>query len=353
MKQPAVAAPAAWAKAPGVGLACAALLFVSACGSAVAHLNSGRAVSRTHPPAGVVPWVDRPAPAYTPPAPSSPTGPPAKYVPCAAADLTGRLSKNVGAYMGHYIRYLVLANVSGGPCTLAGAPSKLTGLRADGRRVMLARAFGEGPDPNLIGPANLRPGHSAQVALTTASICPGAPASCRKDDYTAVAVGIGGSGQVPVNFPRGQPLTVMNGIIVVSTFGVPVPPPPEESSPLDVLTVTDAMPRQLTAGATASCTVTLRNPASHPVALRPCPSYEEYVFPVGATLTKPQSDIHRYYLNCQAVSEIPAGGSITFAMRVAVPAISGRIRQAKHGWMLQGTTVVTGGVVTVVAGASP
>src|SRR6266542_853427 len=196
MKQPAVAAPATWAMASGTGLACAALLLVSACGSAVAHLNSGRAVSRTHSPAGAVPWVDRPAPAYTPPAPPPPTAPPAKYAPCTAADLTGRLSKNFGAYMGHYVRYLVLANVSGRPCTLAGGPSEVTGLRADGSRVRLARASGDGPDPNLIGPANLRPGHSAQIAITTASMCPDAPASCRKDDYTAVAVGIGGSGEV-------------------------------------------------------------------------------------------------------------------------------------------------------------
>lgn len=352
MKQPAGAAAATWARALGVGLACAVVLLVSACGSAVAHLNSGRAVSPTHPPAGAVPWAGRPAPAYTPPAPPSPTAPPAKYAPCTSGDLTGRLSKNFGAYMGHYVRYLVLTNVGGGPCTLAGGPSAITGTRADGSRVRLARASGEGPDPNLIGPANLRPGQSARVAITTASMCADETASCRRDHYIAVAVGIGGSGEVRVNFPRGQPLIVMNGI-VVSTFGVPVPPPPENTSPLDVLTVTDALPRRLTAGAVASYTVTLRNPANHPVALRPCPSYEEYVFPVGTQPTKPQSDIHRYYLNCQAVSEIPAGGSVTFAMRVPVPAISGRARQAKHGWMLQGTTVITGGVVTVVAGASP
>lgn len=349
MKQPAVAVRATWAKASRVSLACAALLLVSACGSAVGHLNSGRAVSRARPPAGVVPWVDRPAPAYMPPAPPSATAPPAKYAPCTSGDLTGRLSKNFGVGMGHYTRYLVLTNVSGHACTLAGGPSAIAGIRADGSRVTLAGASGEGPDPNLIGPANLRPGQSAQVALTTASMCADEAVSCSRDDYVAVAVGIGGSGEVRVNFPGSRPLSVINGI-GVSTFGVPLPPLREKSSPLDVLAVTDAMPRRLTAGTTASYTVTLRNPTSHPVALRPCPSYEEFVWPVGM---KPPFTVHRYYLNCQAVSEIPADRSVTFGMRVPVPAISGRARPAKHGWMLQGTTVVTGGVVTVAAGASP
>jgi len=111
------------------------------------------------------------------------------------------------------------------------------------------------------------------------------------------------------------------------------------------------MPRRLTAGTTASYTVTLRNRTSHPVVLRPCPSYQEFIWPPGME-PPPWPAIPRYYLNCQAVPEIPARRSVTFAIRVPVPAITGRARPAKYGWFLQGTGVQTGGAVTVAAGGS-
>lgn len=105
MNQPAAAAPVAWTTVAKAGLACAALLLVSACGSAVAHPSTGRAVLRARPPAGVVPWVDQPAPPYSPPEPlPPPTPPPAKYAPCTAAELTGRpgvIGMGTGSYVGH------------------------------------------------------------------------------------------------------------------------------------------------------------------------------------------------------------------------------------------------------------
>jgi len=129
----------------------------------------------------------------------------------------------------------------------------------------------------------------------------------------------------------------------VSTFGVPVSSQAQNSSPLDVLTVSIAMPVTLAAGTMASYTVTLHNPASHPVSLSPCPSYAEFIVGPG---TSPASGLHRYYLNCQAVAQIPAHGSVTFGMRIPAPATAG---QAKFGWALQGTSVEGGGAVTVVA----
>lgn len=54
----------------------------------------------------------------------------------------------------------------------------------------------------------------------------------------------------------------------------------------------------------------------------------------------------QYYLNCQAISEIPASGSVTFDMQLPVPATTG---DARHGWTLQGTSVATGGAVTITA----
>jgi hypothetical protein len=172
MKQPAVASPAAWAKVAVIGLA-GVVLLVSACGSAVARSSSGQVVARARPLAGVVPWVDRPAPAYAPaPPPPPPPPPPARYVPCTAGGLTGRVG-GVGMGTGHYTRYLLLTNVSGYACTLEGGPSQITGVRRDGRRVRLATGATPGISLGygLLGPANLRPGQSAQVALTTTTMC--------------------------------------------------------------------------------------------------------------------------------------------------------------------------------------
>jgi hypothetical protein len=244
---------------------------------------------------------------------------------------------------GQYTRYLVLTNVSGRACTLSGAPSLITGLRPGGRLATLAGPASLSADPNLIGPANLRPGQSAQLAITTESMCPAGAASCARRSYAQVAVGVR-DGQVRVSFPRSQPLSVITGGgIAVSAFGVPAAPPALISSPLDVLTVAIAAPSAMTAGTTADYRVTLRNPTSHAVALSPCPSYAEYVAPLGTSLSQ---DTHRYFLNCGAVSAIPARGSVTFTMRIAIPSATG---PAKYGWILQGTSVEAGGTATVRA----
>jgi hypothetical protein len=223
MDQPAVAASAAWPTVVMASLACAALLLVSACGSAVAHPNAGRAVQRAHLPAGVVPWVDRPAPAFMPPAPPPlPTPPPARYAPCTAAGLTGRPGV-IGMGMGSVTRNLVFTNISGRACTLAGGPSEITGVRRDGRRVRLVtRAVpGVGLDYGLLGPANLQPGQSAQVVLHTTDMCAKAIEG-RVDNFIALKVGIRHSGEVRIDFPPGQPYDAECGVSAY-TFGVPPP----------------------------------------------------------------------------------------------------------------------------------
>ncbi len=302
--------------------------------------GGGSVASRAALPAGAVPWANQPAPAYRARVSLAPAAPQARYAACTAADLTGRVG-GFGLGAGHYTRYLVLTNVSNHACTMSGGPTTIAGIRADGSQATLARAGGEIPDVNLIGPANLQPGQGAQIALTTAYGCSSLP-SCRSAGYTAVAAGIGGSGRVRVAFPSGQPFTVVNRL-KVSTFGVPAPPR-ALTSPLDVLSATIAMPHRLPAGAMASYTVTLHNRSGHPVTLGPCPSYGEFVWPLG---TRFGSGVHRYYLNCQAMHAIPAHGSVTFGMLIQVPAKPG---QAKYGWTLQGTSVQAGGAATVVAG---
>jgi hypothetical protein len=304
-------------------------------------LDSGGVTGRRVPaalPGGTVAWANRAAPVYTPPAVPSPAAPAAEFPDCTAADLTGHPG-DISAGAGQLTRYVVLTNTGPDACTLSGWPSVLTGLRADGTYRKLGAGRGVVDYGSLIGPANLQRGQSAQVAIYGNDMCP-ASTSGETDDYRMTAIGIGTSGTVTVTFPHDDPLDMICGGWI-STFGVPDPVSDTIVSPLNVLTATAAMPATVTAGTTATYTVTLQNPASHAVKLSPCPSYTQYMAPAG---TRPGSNASRYYLNCQAVPEIPAGRSVTFGMQIPVPAAGGA---AKYGWALQDAAVQTGGAVSI------
>jgi len=293
-------------------------------------------------PGGPIPWTDQTAPVYAPPPQPSRTAPTAEYAACTASDLTGKPG-DISMGAGQITQYIVLTNAGASACTLSGAPSTVTGVRAGGRQTTLAsgsatpsQGFGD-----LIGPANLQPGQSAQVAISTTDMC--SAAATGTDDYSSVILAIGTSGRVDIALSGDHPLNVICGAVGVSAYGTPQPATDLISSPLDGLTATAAMPATVTAGTTATYTVTLQNTTNQPVALTPCPSYTEFISPLG---TMPGSGAVRYYLNCQAISEIPAGGSVTFDVQMPVPATTG---DAKFGWTLQGTSVSTGGAVVITA----
>ncbi len=121
---------------------------------------------------------------------------------------------------GSIIRYLVFTNTSGQACALAGGPSKITGVRRDGHRVRLVTGAVSGVSVNygLVGPANLRPGQSAQAVLHTTDMCNKAIEG-QKDNFTALEIGIAHSGKVRISFPPGQPYNAICGVWV-TTYGV-------------------------------------------------------------------------------------------------------------------------------------
>jgi hypothetical protein len=285
--------------------------------------------------AGVVPWVNRSAPAYVPPPQPRPA---AAYPPCRARQLAGRPGRG-GPAAGTVYQEVQLINRSGRPCTLSGGPAAVTGVRVTGGTTTLT-TVARGDGFNLVGPgpANLRPGHSGWVTLSYGDGCP-ALTSGGKAGYRTLFIVLDG-GRVRVEFPVA--LNLACGL-EASRFGAPPPPPPSSRSPLNVLTATVAMPATLSAGATASYTVTLRNHSGAPVRLTPCPSYTEYL----GVFSGPGRPLHltrHYYLNCAAIQRIAAHGSVTFAMRIPVPAGAG---QAKLDWQLQGTDVAAASVVTI------
>jgi hypothetical protein len=98
------------------------------------------------------------------------------------------------------------------------------------------------------------------------------------------------------------------------------------------VTATITAPSAARAGTTFSYRVTLNNPTSQPFALSPCPSYAEYLGGTGGNVTR------YFYLNCAAALSIPAHGSVTFQMALAIPASMRPMTGAKLDWQIQGGT---------------
>jgi hypothetical protein len=279
--------------------------------------------------------VNRSAPAYVFRLPPKPV---AAYPPCRARQLAGRPGLG-GPAAGTVYQEVRLINRSDRPCTLSGGPTAVTGVRVTGGTATLTRAaMGDGANLVGPGPANLRPGQSGWVTLSYRGVCP-ALTSGDKADYRTLFIVLD-SGRVRVEFPVA--LNLVCGL-AASRFGAPQPPPPSSRSPLNVLTATIAIPATLSAGSTASYTVTLRNHSGAPVRLTPCPSYTEYLG-VFSGSGRPMYLTRHYYLNCAAIRRIAACGSVAFAMRIPVPAGAGH---AKLGWQLQGADVATAAIVTI------
>jgi hypothetical protein len=176
------------------------------------------------------------------------------------------------------------------------------------------------------------------VTLAYADGCPALISGHRAGCKTLLITADGG--HLRVGFP--VQLNLICGLLV-SDFGAPAAPPPGSTSPLNVLAVTVTMPATLAAGTTASYSVTLHNTSGRRLTLSPCPSYTQYLAVLTGN-TQAVAVQQYFYLNCAAARQVPARGSVTFAMCIPVPAASGR---AKYDWQLQDTNVATAGMVTV------
>ena len=311
------------AQGPLVALAWSALLAVG-CAPAVLAAHSARSADHV----SAVPWVDRPAPAYVAPPPRRPI---AAYASCRAGQLAGRPGRG-GPAAGTVFQEVRLTNRSDQPCTLIGGPAAVTGILATGGTTTLASSAAD--MASLAGPApvNLRPGQSGWVTLAYADGCQ-ALTSGGKADYRTLFIALGG-GLVRVDFPA--ELNLVCGL-EVSEFGAPQAAPQSSRSPLNALTATVSIPGAFSVGATASYSVTLRNRTGSPVRLTPCPSYTEFLG-VPSGRSRSAYVVRHYYLNCATVRRIPARRSVTFAMRMPVPARAG---QAKLDWQFQDADVAT------------
>jgi hypothetical protein len=285
---------------------------------------SASAVAPAEPASGaVVSWVDRPAPAYVEPTPQPY---PSDARACGAKDLQASAG-DVGAGLGNINLPVAFVNTSDSTCVLNGEPTTIDGRQADGTLVRLpitdGSYFGD-PGP----PANIAHGGIAGLNISGADACP-AVLGGRHRVYPTLRIGLPGGGGVDT---AAHDFDTVCGVSV-SQFGVPADAEPAIDPPLSPLTAQISAPSTVVAGQILDYTVTLTNPLRIDVPLSPCPAYDEFV---GSGSTEPWvATVLHYYLNCDASPTIPAGGSMTFAMRLALPADQPG-GAAKFGWDVQG-----------------
>jgi Protein of unknown function (DUF4232) len=268
----------------------------------------------------VIAWVDRPAPPYIQPTPT-PTPLPTDARPCRAADLTASQGE-LGAAAGTTNIRIDFTNRSDTACLLLGHPG-VAGVSSDGAVTPLPAAHGSIIGDTPWPAANISPGQSAAVNISSADACTAAQRG-QQQTYPTLRITLPSRDHLDVSSQR---LDTICGISV-SRFGVPAdaPPPQEPASPL---TAHISAPARARAGENLTYTITLRNRSHTAYPLTPCPAYEEYLVQDGASLQP------SYYLNCDTIHEIPAGGAVTYQMRLKLPVDLGD-GQAKFGWRLHG-----------------
>jgi hypothetical protein len=277
--------------------------------------------------AGVIPWVNRPArqdnatmttPPYT-------TG----ARPCTPADLSVRPGSN-GATAGTARLQVLFTNRSSTTCWLNGYPTSVAGIAGTGAVTPLP-AWHDGPPIDGAPTANIAPGQSAEMDLSAADGCT-AVLNGQHRIFPRLRFGLPGAAPGTTTGTvtgSGDGFDTECGL-GVSEFGVPADLPVSPApSPL---TATITAPSAARAGTTFSYRVTVNNPASKPFELSHCPSYAEYLGGAGGNVTR------YFYLNCAAAPSIPAHGSVTFQMKLAVPASMKSMSSAKLDWQIQGGT---------------
>lgn len=276
----------------------AGLIFaVVACGAPPAHGTTPAA-------AQVVPWADRTASPWSPPAPPTPTPYPTVGPPCQASQLRVADVRG-GAAAGNESTTVTLVN-AGSSCMLGGRPGVFV-TDNSGTRLELH------PSPHTffgpLVPGDLAPGAPGYLVFGTSGMC----ATGSGAAYTNLSLEMPGGGTLDT----GKPLGVGNCGLGMSDLGLRPPQPAPTSPPspgtVGTLQVSIAVPDTVRRGDRLQFTATLTNPGSEPVALEPCPSYTMTIgYPDNLPLT--------YWLNCSGVKSIAPGSAVTYQMQITVPA---------------------------------
>jgi hypothetical protein len=219
-----------------------------------------------------------------------------------------------------------LVNGSDSACLLDGYPT-IGGLSSDGALTPLSASPGSYfGDP---GPAaNIGPREVAALNISSGDGCSAALNGERKS-YPTLRIGLPEGGSVDA---RASDFDTVCGVSV-SRFGVPADEEPIPVPSPSPLTARISAPTTAAPGQSLDYAVTLANPSDTDYSLRPCPAYTEYVGSGTATISV--ATVRDYYLNCDVATTVPAGSSVTFEMRLQLPADQ-PAGMAKFGWEIHG-----------------
>jgi hypothetical protein len=208
-------------------------------------------------------------------------------------------------------------------CFLAGAPQVV--LTNAGARSRVS------PGQFAARRLDLAPGSSAGLVVGTPTACAG---SGQPVVTTSVLLTLPAGDAVTVG---GTQIDTECGVATVVEFAAADVLPAPSPGPIGSLSATLTAPQTVARGAVLTYQVTLVNQSPAPVALSPCPSYTEALGAAQQTLV----------LNCQTGATIAANASVTYDMKLTVPA-SAPPGDTKLSWTLQVPDgPVAGAVVTV------
>jgi hypothetical protein len=299
----------------------------------------------------VVPWVDRPAASPPPSVPDSPPAPPAPpplaAPACSAAQLRATSGGSGGA-AGNDVSVVVLRNVGANDCSLSGYPTSLALVDTAGVQHAMTPQHGTMFDAEYSWPVDVHPGETASVGVTFSAGCAAAQQpDAQRPQYTSAVLGMPGGGTVSA------PVDVVAACgIGVTQLGRPQPQPSPPASPFAGLTADIRAPDTVVGGSTLDYTVTLTNGSDHTIALDPCPTYQQFLY-VATAPPVPRAEPEFFTLNCDTVHAVAAGQSVTYAMRIRVPAVSATTSLTKFLWLMpDGMGVAAFRALTVTDGTA-
>lgn len=247
---------------------------------------------------------------------------------CAAADV--RVSAGqAGAWRGQATQEIRIANAGAEACHLPGFPSvQLQPANEAPQTVGASESAPELQSTRL----ELAPGEEIVVLLGTPGSCEAANRPERKVSKR-LQLALPGGGLKTVDGVHVDTLcgraTVMRFERVQSEASARALAM-KASGALSQLTGSISAPDEASRGGLLRYTVTLSNPTAAPVSLAACPSYTQSLWAEG------RSTDATLRLNCAAAGgQIPANGSVSFDMQVAVPA-GLAAGNGKLSWKLDG-----------------
>ncbi len=259
-----------------------------------------------------IPWVPAPYSAARTPQPL-PYHLPDAAAPCAPAALRVTPTRSLGL-AGSIVYQAKLTNVSAEVCSLRATPTSLRMVTPAGLTVPIG--FTTPADGMALAASDVAPGDSGYLELNEGHECTAAEGNgYHTRPAMRLIVGLSTGGELVVGPPPLETYEFPCPPVEVSSLGVPAPAPTYAPSPYEGVVASLEIPSRVGQGRVLRYVVTVTDRTSHPIALAPCPNYNEAIYPESG---RPYAQMH-YDLNCSAVSRLHPGRPVRFAMALPVP----------------------------------